>query len=59
MGYIREPKGVDFTIGEIPYTAEDAAVISAHIQAQKAKAAKKAAPQKSVAAKKQASKRTA
>jgi hypothetical protein len=51
MGYIKEPPGIDFTIGEIPYTEQDAAITSAYIQQQKAKQAKKTVVRKKSPAK--------
>ena len=50
---------MDFTVGEVPYAAGDAAAISAYIQAHKAKEAKKAAKKKTVIAKKRSRKRAA
>ena len=41
MGYIREPKGVDFTIGEIAMTEADRIAISEAIQMHKALKIKK------------------
>ena len=39
MGIIPEPEGIEFTVISKPYTAEDAAIMSAFIKASKEKVA--------------------